>query len=210
MDRLHSVYPFIRWCTCGLFASLGYYEERCTEDSHASFVWTPVSVLLGLRLGGELLGHMLTLFNFWGTATHFLLAHQRPCKALKTQFLGPTPQRLLLLCRIKAQTPQVAQGRFSWLPPSSPPLPPPGSPLLLTLWPHWPFCSLNIKLFPASGPLPTLLPLFRSLLRPVLRTLFLQIFAWWVICPLLRSLPGPSCLTSPHSLMVPLSLSYSP
>lgn len=57
------------------------------------------------------------------------MAHQRPCKALKTQFLGPTPQRLLLLCRIKAQTPQVAQGRFSWLPPSSPPLPPPGSPL---------------------------------------------------------------------------------
>lgn len=88
MDRLHSVYPFIRWWTCGLFASLGYCEQRCTKDSHASFVWTPVSVLLGLRLGGELLGHMLTLFNFWGTATHFLLAHQRPCKALKHSVSG--------------------------------------------------------------------------------------------------------------------------
>ena len=112
MDRLHSVYPFIRWWTCGWFASLGYCEQCCTKDSHASFVWTPVSVLLGLCLGGELLGHMLTLFNFWGTATHFLLVHQRPCKALKHSVSGSNSPEASLLAQNKSPDSTSGPGQF--------------------------------------------------------------------------------------------------
>ena len=67
-DSLHFVFPLISWRTFKLFPLFRYYKQCCSEHLCTSFC-VAVSFLLGIYLGVEFLGHMVTLYLvFWGIA----------------------------------------------------------------------------------------------------------------------------------------------
>ena len=62
VDPSHSACPFICWWTSGWLLPFHSCKQCCWKHSCASFSWTLLSILLGLYLGVELLGHMVNLY----------------------------------------------------------------------------------------------------------------------------------------------------
>lgn len=67
MDILRFIYPFISWCTFGLFLLFCCMNNAAVNVRVQDFVWTYVFILGGLFLGVELLSHRVTMFNLLGT-----------------------------------------------------------------------------------------------------------------------------------------------
>ena len=68
---LPFIYLFISWWTFGLFLIFGFYKYAAVNIHIQVFVWKHL-FLLGIYLGVELLGHMVTLcLPFWGNTRLF-------------------------------------------------------------------------------------------------------------------------------------------
>ena len=65
VDGPHLVYPFISWWTFGLFLFLATVNNAAVNICFQVFCAHMFSFLLGINLGMELLGHMVTLFHLW-------------------------------------------------------------------------------------------------------------------------------------------------
>lgn len=142
-----------------------------------------------------------SLFQFLRNhETRFLLVHYRPCKALKLSVIDSIPKASPLT---RNKTPNSTCGPRWFQLVLSPCTPCPAATLPA-------FCPLNTLTFSLPRLLTMLLLLFGTLLGPqCLGHCFLRCLPGWLSLrtqahrPLLRGLPGPSCLMSPGSLLVP-------
>ena len=65
VDRPHFVYPFVSWCTFGLFPLLATVSNGAMNIHVQVFVWQKLLFFLGIYRGLELLDHVfISMFNF--------------------------------------------------------------------------------------------------------------------------------------------------